>query len=644
MADFTSTQTGNWDDGATWGNTSPGVAGTDFPGVSADTVTIAATHVVTYDSGDNEAVEYGDIVVSGTLTFPTNADSTLTMGTTNAIIINSGGSFLAGSSTTPIDATYQCKIIFRYTTTDRTCFDAKNGSTVEMYGDPDYYGDDFVADLDSDWTTGQTLYVTGDWTSWPTDGMFCIHKNTRYGSYATDIQFYTIASLTYDSGNNRTAIVINETAPGLSFYQYYYDGTNSYTGWNGKVWMVDRNIKMTTDSLTNGLDLTVDIDQTAGNNLKHFECVQFQGFEDCVSGVYNLWFNKCTVIHLEKFFNTSHNLTVTNCVVAKGYSSGHAFSGSIKEQTNNWILGCYYGLTSISGWGSNITHLIGNYNPVYNASQMIGPLNIVLVGTSKGATSTNGLRIRALVYGCVARFIDNSSYTTISFDGYDLQGLTYGSLSEVYLYGDIDNNGANCSVAHTGHAVWKGTLNGAFYISSMLYSGAFFAIESTIDGTYYNLWMGEDGGSLRSITNAATNWETPVSGNSWILEFNPNTGQLAEQPAYGFPRKWNSTPILATHTTVTFKVFSKTWTDPRINTAASSVLGIGLMFFISYPDGASDQTCIGQQSASQSLSNGAWTDITFTVAPGRDGILEWNFLVQDDENITILIDPIVVIS
>lgn len=46
-ATFTSVKTGDFNDGATWGNTSPGVAGTDFPGVVGDNVFISTGDLVT---------------------------------------------------------------------------------------------------------------------------------------------------------------------------------------------------------------------------------------------------------------------------------------------------------------------------------------------------------------------------------------------------------------------------------------------------------------------------------------------------------------------------------------------------------------------------------------------------------------------
>ncbi|MBI5218513.1 MAG: hypothetical protein HY958_06235 [Bacteroidia bacterium] len=45
-ATFTSVQNGNWNDGATWGNASPGVQGTDWP-ANTDNAVISASHTVT---------------------------------------------------------------------------------------------------------------------------------------------------------------------------------------------------------------------------------------------------------------------------------------------------------------------------------------------------------------------------------------------------------------------------------------------------------------------------------------------------------------------------------------------------------------------------------------------------------------------
>lgn len=69
-AAFTSTQDGDWNDGGTWGNTSPGIDGTDYPSSSGgDTFTLSAGDEVTVPAGYNA-------VSSGTLSDGSGADPT----------------------------------------------------------------------------------------------------------------------------------------------------------------------------------------------------------------------------------------------------------------------------------------------------------------------------------------------------------------------------------------------------------------------------------------------------------------------------------------------------------------------------------------------------------------------------------------
>jgi len=87
MAAFTSAQNGFWRDGGTWGNTSPGVEGVDYPG-AGDTATIAHSVSWSYDDG---ATAYGAIAINsgGLLHMPDGVDRTLRVA--GNIAINSGG-------------------------------------------------------------------------------------------------------------------------------------------------------------------------------------------------------------------------------------------------------------------------------------------------------------------------------------------------------------------------------------------------------------------------------------------------------------------------------------------------------------------------------------------------------------------------
>ncbi|NVK27783.1 MAG: hypothetical protein HWE14_07050 [Flavobacteriia bacterium] len=75
---FTSVTDGDWDDGATWGNTSPGSVGTDFPG-TGDHVIIDGD-IVTYTV--NVPFDYGDLTIQ-------NSGSFLTSGTTGTFSFDS---------------------------------------------------------------------------------------------------------------------------------------------------------------------------------------------------------------------------------------------------------------------------------------------------------------------------------------------------------------------------------------------------------------------------------------------------------------------------------------------------------------------------------------------------------------------------
>lgn len=213
MAAFTSTQTGNWNDGATWGNTSPGVKGTDWPGNAGDTATIANTHVVTYNV--SETNQLGDVTINagGELTWVTNMDTRLELGTAATLTI--AGAITVGSLGTPIDKAYTAYIVLNATSSGEY-FNCHTDSIVSIYGDSDFYGSTFTADVASDWTSGQTFTVIGDLTSiWAIGNTLALLKDGAYASPTTDMVYVTIASLALNGSD--TDITINEAFPSGSY-------------------------------------------------------------------------------------------------------------------------------------------------------------------------------------------------------------------------------------------------------------------------------------------------------------------------------------------------------------------------------------------------------------------------------------------
>ncbi len=92
---FTSTISGDWNDGGTWGNTSPGVEGTDWPS-STDDATIAAGTTVTLT---NDRIIFSiDVASSGILSM---TDKKLTVNgnfNCDGSITNSGDFLMYGRS------------------------------------------------------------------------------------------------------------------------------------------------------------------------------------------------------------------------------------------------------------------------------------------------------------------------------------------------------------------------------------------------------------------------------------------------------------------------------------------------------------------------------------------------------------------
>lgn len=239
MATFTSVTSGNWNDGATWGMTSPGVKGTDWPGLAGDIVNIGTTagqsHTVTYNvSETNQMATITIGATSGTarsvLTFSNSMNTLLCMGNSNIAIQATGELIVGDSGANKIPATYTAEIRFHPSTNNSAGMSGASGHVLKLYGDPDFYGNDYDAYLNADWTSGQTFTITGDFTTkWRAGQRLIVHKGNLV-SVSTDVIYVTIASIAANGAN--TNITINESHPGGTFQA------------NGEVFNFSRNVRL----------------------------------------------------------------------------------------------------------------------------------------------------------------------------------------------------------------------------------------------------------------------------------------------------------------------------------------------------------------------------------------------------------------
>lgn len=202
---FTSVQTGNWNDGATWGNASPGVKGTDWPGLAGNVVTVAAGHTVTYNV--SETNELGAMTLNGLLTFAILTNTKITFGHVN-LTINNGGELRVGASGAVIDKTVTAELVWNPTAGDVVGIVNNAGGKLIMYGDITYYGSDFDTFLVSDGTNETHIHTVDDMSAkWNIGDELILHKGALHVDYNTDFLRTTIVSFAVGNQINVADVV-----------------------------------------------------------------------------------------------------------------------------------------------------------------------------------------------------------------------------------------------------------------------------------------------------------------------------------------------------------------------------------------------------------------------------------------------------
>lgn len=241
MATFTSVKLGDWNDGGTWGNNSPGVKGTDWPGLAGDVVNV--NHVVTYNVSETNELGVVTINNGGILTFATNMNTKLTMGQVD-IDIKIGGELRVGTSGAMIPKEYIAEVLWNTTVlaTKGLFSNAGAGNTsgkVTICGDPDYYGSDDDTYLQADWAApasgDSTFYAIDDMSEkWQVGQELVIHKGGAYVHTLNDLCLVNIRdTVTWDGSKSTIPVTMIHIPGGAATFK---DG--------GDVVNVSRNVKL----------------------------------------------------------------------------------------------------------------------------------------------------------------------------------------------------------------------------------------------------------------------------------------------------------------------------------------------------------------------------------------------------------------
>jgi hypothetical protein len=562
-ATYTSTQAGNWDTDATWG-------GGGHPSVAGDVVIIG--HAVSYNAGAS-AVAWGNVTVNsgGMIAFPTTANSTMLFGATSVLTVNSGGELRTGTSGAVgrVGAAYTVTIGFDTGSSIRSVMVINDGGAINLMGaEIERY-----AYLKSDWTSGQTLYVEGDYTAkWAVDQKFYIHQNTTWvaDGHKTQGWIYTIANVgAYDSGNNRTPITISETAPGVTYAAVY-------SNHRSKLVMVSRNVILRDNSATWGMydygsfteRLQLDLNQTDANALVTFDNCSFVGWERISDNGYLLKLNACAVVNCGYgvYYGSYHDVDADfiSCYRAIWYMTGGKYTGVIGN--------CSTGLASCAGLKANCD-IIGCSNSI-GGSAFVGTIFGDVIGCS------SSLDPQAL---CITGNIDIPQVVTPS--GKDISVVMEG-----------------CSIGGAAVIPYRVRANS---------------------------------GVILPLVPGDTDWQTPESGNSWVLQSVPNNYCTYATKAHQLilsPLRPMAAYAKAQSTTLTFKVWPVGW--------ATALNQSSLVLELRYLDTVSGVTRTTVLNTSQTYANGAWRECSVTFTPSQEGVVYFNlYLRRYESGAYVLIDP-----
>jgi len=627
MATYNSAQDGNFSADATW--TESG-----HPNANDDVAIIA--HAVDYDIGDS-SITWNNVTINsgGILDFPINSDSSIVFNTTGILTINDGGKLSCGSEANPLGKAYKLNFYWPQGTTNRDTLVLNDGGEIALYGDPGYYGSEKYADLDSDWSAGQTLYIAGDFSSkWQAGQKFYIHQNILYSSYLTDANIFTIASVGgYDSGNDRTPITISESAPGVTF-------TSICEGFQSQLIMVSRNIELADPGsswdigsfISYAERISFDNNQGASNNLIDIREAVFRGWDYAIDGGYNFLGDNLIFISNSRgiYSGTNHQITGDFISNYRGIESGtnHQITSDfisnyrgIDSGTNHQITGDF--ISNSRGIDSGTNHqitsdFISNYNGIYSGtnhqitSDFISNYNGIYSGTNHQITGDFISNYNGIYSGT------NHQITGDFISNYN--GIYSGTNHQIT--GDFLDNTTNVNLASNGNK-YSAILEDCL-------------MEST-DRQPIRIY--ESAGNWLPLVSGDTNWQTPTSSNDWILEAIPNSyckdsycNQLELSPLNPMGQY-----VTSGSKTLTYKIYPVGWTTALDND--------DIVLEVQYLDSASGITRTTILNTTTIYDNNAWRDLSVTFNPSQGGIIYFQvYFKKYESGCYIVIDPEPVIA
>jgi len=563
MADYTSTQAGDWNASATWG-------GGGTPSVNDDTATIE--HAVAYNLGDS-SIDFGNVTINayGTLIFPTDANSTINFNATAILNITDKGTLIAGRKGSPVQSAYHCRIYWDQGASERYVLEFRDGANIEIYGDPAYYGNRRTADLDSTWSTGQTLYVTGDITAdWVSGHFFYIHKNGSYSNWTTDADVFEIDTIgSYDSDNDRTPITIVETAPAVT-----YTAVHATTGYQNKLIMVSRNVEFG--------DPAVGWEQDSSNFLYHIDDTMIFGWHRVNGNGNNNDYNKCVFL--------------SNSTLTDGSSQGGEFIDCE----------CIGNVDTFSGGLDDVyiknCNIVSADSGFYLRNCKVEDCDIVSIDYTMVTGGVSNLFINCNFVACDDVLRVERTSTLINCNFYTNNIISRDPLS-VRL--------CNCDF----------TDNGLLFDDQNENSWSLILEDCTFEGIdRLPLRLYSTYGDSLPLQYGDTDWQRPLSENDWILQATPTSASRNR-----YERSIALSPLnrmfdfaKAGSRFLSFRVYPINW--PVLNEDM-------ITLELSYLDSESNITTTTVTNTG-TYANDGWRDIKVYFTPLQDGIVSFNLYLK----------------